>query len=85
MGFILDGPCFKPERELRGVLYEATTSNPCRTRSKLLALGVQLSPSYEKRGKLCVFDLTAMICKEAKRRLAPTMRTDEYLVRYTSA
>ena len=41
------------------------------------ALGVQLSPSYEKRGKLCVFDLTAMICKKAKRRLAPTMRTDE--------
>ena len=75
MGFILDGPCFKPERELRGVLYEATMPIRAACDQNRPALGVQLSPLYEARSKLYVFDLTAMICKEAKRRLVPAMHT----------
>lgn len=75
MGFILNGPCFKPEPELYDVLHEETTSIRTACDQNRPTLGVQLSPPYETRSKLCVFDPTAMICKEAKRRFAPAIRT----------
>ena len=83
MGFILNGPCFKPEPELYDVLHEETTSIRTACDQNRPTLGAKLSLPYETRSKLCVFDLTVMICKKSEEAACARDAHDEWFARHS--